>query len=97
MKKLFISQPMRNKSDEQIMLERQEAIAAAKEALGEDVDVLDTFFADYDGKPLQFIAKSIDMLAFADIAYFATGWRDARGCKIENICAHEYGIPTIET
>lgn len=35
-------------------------------------------------------------LAGADIAYFAKGWQDARGCKIENTCAIEYGIPVIE-
>jgi hypothetical protein len=34
--------------------------------------------------------------AGADIAYFAKGWQDARGCKIENTCAIEYGIPVIE-
>lgn len=25
-----------------------------------------------------------------------TSWQDARGCKIENTCAIEYGIPVIE-
>ena len=37
-----------------------------------------------------------ELLAGADIAYFAKGWQDARGCKIENTCAIEYGIPVIE-
>lgn len=28
--------------------------------------------------------------------YFAKGWEDARGCRIENQCAIEYGIEVIE-
>ena len=39
---------------------------------------------------------SLQLLAKADIAYFAPGWEDARGCKIENTCAKEYGIQVIE-
>lgn len=34
--------------------------------------------------------------ATADVAYFAKGWDEARGCKIENTCAIEYGITVIE-
>lgn len=37
MKKLFISQPMQGKSDEEILRERAEAIEAAKNLIGEDV------------------------------------------------------------
>ena len=35
MKKLFISQPMRGKSDEEILAERQKAIEAAEKVIGE--------------------------------------------------------------
>ena len=94
MKKLFISQPMRGKSDEEIIKERELAIARVKETIGEDVEVLETFFDDFkaDAKPLEYLAKSIEFLAQADIAYFAKGWDKARGCKIEHECAVEYGI-----
>ena len=98
MKKLFISQPMRGKTDEEIKKEREVAIEAAKKALGEDVEVIDSFFekAPVDASPLWFLGKSLQLLAKADIAYFAPGWEDARGCKIENICAKEYGIQVID-
>ena len=98
MKKLFISQPMRGKSDEDILEERQKAIKSAEEKIGEPVEVIDSFFekAPVDAKPLWFLGKSLELLAGADIAYFAKGWQDARGCKIENTCAIEYGIPVIE-
>ena len=98
MKKLFISQPMRGKSDEEILAERKKAIELAQEMIGEPVEVIDSFFqeAPADAKPLWFLGKSLELLAGADIAYFAKGWQDARGCKIENTCAIEYGIPVIE-
>lgn len=40
MKKLFISQPMKDKTDEQILQEREKAIAAAKQKVGDDVEVI---------------------------------------------------------
>ncbi len=95
MKKLFISQPMRGKSDETILAERADAVQAAKDCLGEDVEVLDTFFI-FDGKSLEYLGESIKMLAQADIAYFAPGWQEERSCRIENICARGYGIDRIE-
>lgn len=49
-----------------------------------------------DAKPLWFLGKSLELLAGADIAYFTKGWQEARGCKNENTCAIEYGIPVIE-
>lgn len=97
MKKLFISQPMKGKSDEEILKERKLAITKAKQITGEDVEVLETFFDDFDpnAKPLHYLARSIEFLADADIAYFAPGWENARGCKIEHACAVEYGVEVI--
>lgn len=98
MKKLFISQPMRDKTDEEILAERERAIESAKKHLGEDVEVIDSFFkeAPHDAKPLWYLAKSIELLATADVAYFCKDWDKYRGCKIENTCAIEYGIDVIE-
>lgn len=98
MKKLFISQPMRGKTDEEILAVREKAIESAKHLLGEDVAVIDSFFrnAPAEAKPLWFLGKSLELLSTADVAYFAPGWEDARGCKIENQCAIEYGITVIE-
>lgn len=97
MKKLFISQPMRGKTDEEILNERDLAVYAAIEELDEEVEVIESFFQDApaDAKPLWYLGKSLEMLAEADVAYFATGWKDARGCCIEYMSAIEYGIPVI--
>lgn len=98
MKKLFISQPMRGKTDEEILATREKAIQEVKELLGEQVEVIDSFFqsAPADAKPLWYLGASLKLLATADIAYFAKGWDEARGCKIEHTCAVEYGVARIE-
>ena len=98
MTKLFISQPMNGKTDDEIKAVREKAIQSAKEQIGEDVEVIDSFFenAPHDAKPLWFLGKSLQLLADADVAYFAKGWEDARGCKIEHTCASDYGIRVIE-
>lgn len=98
MKKLFISQPMRGKSDEEILAEREKAIKAAQELVGEPVEVIDSFFqsAPAGARPLWFLGKSLELLSTADVAYFAEGWQDARGCRIEHECTLEYGIERID-
>ena len=98
MKKLFISQPMKGKTDEEILAVREKAIKAAEKLIGEPVEVIDSFFrsAPVDAKPLWFLGKSLELLSTADVAYFAPGWNDFRGCKIEHTCAVEYNIDWIE-
>lgn len=98
MKKLFISQPMRGKTDEEILAVREKAIKAAEKLIGEPVEVIDSFFrsAPVDAKPLWFLGKSLELLSTADVAYFAPRWSDFRGCKIEHTCAVEYNIDRIE-
>lgn len=98
MKKVFISQPMKGKTDEEILKTREQAIKVAEEKLGEDVEEIKSFFqgAPADARPLWFLGESLKLLSTADIAYFAKGWDGARGCKIEHECAIQYGINVIE-
>ena len=98
MERLFISQPMNGKTDEEILAVREQAIKLAKDVLKDDVEVIDSFFqaAPADASPLWFLGKSIELLSTADVAYFADGWENARGCRIEHACAVEYGIDRIE-
>lgn len=98
MKKLFISQPMRGKTDEEILAVREKAIRSAEKMLGEPVEVIDSFFqsAPADARPLWFLGKSLELLSTADVAFFAEGWNEFRDCKIEHTCAVEYNIDRIE-
>ncbi len=97
MKRLFISQPMRGKTDEEILSERKRAIKSAEKKLGEQVELIDSFFqsAPVGARPLWFLGKSLELLSTADIAYFVKDWSSARGCRIENQCAIEYGIDVV--
>lgn len=97
MKKLFVSQPMKDKTDDEILKEREIAIKKAEEKIGESVEVIDSFFqsAPADARPLWFLGKSLELLSTADVAYFVDGWTDARGCRVEHLCALEYGIDII--
>ena len=88
---------MRNKTDEEILEEREYAVKRVKEILG-DVHVIDSFFKDVptDTSPLWFLGKSLELLSTADVVYFCNGWDTARGCRIEQMCAVEYGINRID-
>ena len=101
MKKIFISQPMRGLSDEEILKAREEILIKAEKKIGEPVELIDSFIEDYPGEinkhiPVYYLGKSIDFLSQADIAYFGGDWRNARGCKIEHEIAKQYGIKIIE-
>ena len=94
MVRVFISQPMRDKTNEEIKKERREAIEHVKKEVGEDVEVIDSFFEDapHDAKPLWFLGKSFQLLSSADVAVFVGNWHDYRGCKMEHEAAKQYGI-----
>ena len=89
--KIMISQPMKGKTNEQIRTERAELV---KELTEQGHEVIDTVFDDFpngQATPLHYLAKSIEFLANVDGAVFMKGWQNARGCRIEEICAREYG------
>lgn len=89
--KIFISQPMKDLSEEEIRHNREKAIKKIKSLYGDDAEIIDSFI-DGEGTPLWYIGKSIELLSTADIAYFLKGWNTARGCRIEYMCADNYGI-----
>lgn len=92
MKKLFISQPMKDRSDEEILNERNDIINKVKASLKEDVTAVDSFIkeAPAENNPLWFLGKSLEFMAEADIVVFAKDWESARGCRVEHYAATEY-------
>ena len=95
-KKVFISQPMRGLSTEQIKANREQAVETVTI---NGCEVLDSIFDFVDienikNKPLYYLAKSIKLIAEeADAVYFMKGWREARGCILEHDACLTYGIP----
>ena len=98
-KKVFISQPMKGLSDEEILDERARMTQLVIEKYPDDeIEFLDTFFqgAPAEARPLWYLAKSLEFLSTADVAVFAPRWEEFRGCRIEHTCAVEYGIDVID-
>ena len=101
MKKIFISQPMRGLTDEEILKKRKEIFIKVEKIIGEPVELIDSFINEYPGEinksiPVWYLGKSIQLLSQADIVFFGGDWRNARGCKIEHEIATQYGISIIE-
>ena len=99
--KVFISQPMKDKSKEEILAERERAVCCIKEKYpNEDIEILDSYFTDEPPKDnnrgLYLLGKSFELLACADVAYFVQGWNCYRGCKMEHMAALNYGIDVLE-
>jgi hypothetical protein len=91
--KVFVSQPMKGKTDAEITAEREKALEQLGKRLG-DVEVIDTHFKSYTGNRLQFLGKSIsEGLALADVALFIGDWENYDGCRCEQFIAAQYKVP----
>lgn len=93
--KVFISQPMNDKTDKEILNERNMVINLFRLIVpkNQEVEAIDSFFEDapHDAKPLWYIGESIKLMADADVVYFCKDWHKYRGCTIEHECAVRYG------
>lgn len=100
--KVFISQPMKDKTEEEIKSERERATEICKKMTREgSVEIIDSYFEDDPDSNIQhkavfFLGRSIQKLSEADVAYFIKGWNKYRGCQIEHLIAKQYNIPTLE-
>ena len=104
MKKAMISQPMADKTEEEILAEKAKAVEVLKE---KGYEVVNTYFTDEWTKkenmekegvkhiPLYFLAKSLTEMSTVDAVYFCKGWEKARGCFIELKAAQKYGLEVI--
>lgn len=101
--KVFISQPMRGKTEEEILEVRNEIMNYATSKYGHDIEIVDSFFSEIINPdfcsesdnlphPLVLLGESLKLLADADVAIFATDWLKARGCRIEHECCIAYDI-----
>lgn len=94
--KIFISQPMRGWTDNQIEYRRKTIIKAIRKEYGPDTQVNPLINFDKTENPAFFLGQAICQLAHSDAAFFDDGWEDARGCRIEHEVCEEYGIRILE-
>lgn len=102
--KAMISQPMANKTEQEITETRKHA-KNVLESLG--YEFVNTRFTDewyspesmkergVENIPLCFLAKSLENMSKCHAVYFCKGWEKARGCKLEHDVAQAYGIKII--
>lgn len=95
-KRLFISQPMTGKTNDQIRSERKEV---EDWAVSTGYTPIDSVFEYKDPgvkfKGVFYLGDSLKLLSNADAAYFMNGWNDARGCRLEHEVCVAYGVPVI--
>ncbi len=91
---------MRGRTPEEIKTERELAIKWLELQLHEEVELIDSYFEDYQPSTgnvaLKHLGKSLELLADADLAVFLGEWYMFRGCKIEFDCVKAYGIEYID-
>ena len=92
MKKLFISVPMKDRTEEQIKASMNKMHKIAEAVFGEELEVIDTYIDDpsYKDRPIACLGESIKKMQEAD--YFVgvdCAWK-CRGCYIEREMAQRY-------
>lgn len=89
--KVFISQNMKDRTDEEILKEREELIKRFHITKDE---LIDSFITDENKTPVEMLGKSIELLGQADLALIPSVNRN-RGVEIEYQVATKYGIERI--
>ena len=104
MKKAMISQPMADKTEQEILDTRTRA---TEELTARGYEIVDTYFADewfsnaamkergVVSIPLCFMAKSLEKMSECHAVYFCADWHKNRGCRIEHAAAVAYNVERI--
>ena len=98
MKKLFVSVPMKGRTEEEIKASIQKMKKIAEIYEGEELELIDSYIEDNPPKDSKeavwYLGESLKKLAQADVFI---GIEDSwcwNGCHIERITAEKYGIKT---
>ena len=96
MKKLFVSVPMKNRTEENIRNSIEKMHKIAEIVFGEELEVIDSYnefdVPDCKNQAIRCLGKSIEKLAEADYFIGINYSEIFKGCRLENQIAHEYGI-----
>ena len=97
--KVFVSQPMKGKTKEKILEERERVKRTLDGYFrGNPYTIIDSVLTppkNSTNEALWCLGRSMQLLSEADVAIFAEGWELARGCWLEHECCIRYGIPTL--
>ena len=99
MVKVFISQLMRNKTDTEILHERNILKEYAERNIEGEIEFIDSFIRDLKipenikNESVYYLSRSIAYLAEADVILMGKGTEHGRGTLIEFKIAESYDIP----
>ena len=96
MKKLFISCPMKGRTEENIKKSMEKMHRIAEIVFDEELEVIPTHIVDNppedNNRAVWYLGKSIQLMAQADY-FIGVEYSDFfRGCEVENTVARMYGI-----
>ena len=96
MKKLFVSVPMKGRTEEEIKASIQKMKKIAEIYEGEELELIDSYIEDNPPKDnnqaIWFLGKSLEKLATADVFIGIEDTWNWNGCSIEDETARRYGI-----
>ena len=97
MRKLFVSIPMKDRTEEAIKASIDKMHKIAEVLEGEKLELLDTYITemppeDCTNKGIWYLSKIFKQLAYADVFIGITVEHLWRGCQVETDTASRYGI-----
>lgn len=96
--KVFISQPMTGRTDEEITEERIKAISAVQKKYPLCyVMEINSFNkgALNNSDPITELGRCVSLMADANVVVFCKGWANSKGCNVEYEVALQYDLPLI--
>ena len=98
--KVFISVPMRGRTDQEIagaITIAKSKLAKIAEENNEVIEYVDNFVSmrddtDIKNPAMYCLGGAIQKISKCDAIYFCPGWQEARGCVIERQVAVQYGL-----
>lgn len=98
MKRLFVSVPMKGRTEEEIKTSIQKMKKIAEIYEGEELELIDSYIEDNPPKDSKeavwYLGESLKKLAQADVFIGIDEAYDWNGCYIERDTAQRYGIKT---
>lgn len=105
MMKIFISQGMVGRSDEEVLQERAKAAQILQDyfhsEIGDDItiEIIDSYIEedppDVCNTGVWYMGHSIIMMSEADRVAFLPNWEQYGGCRLEKQIADYYNVPSV--
>lgn len=99
MKKLFVSIPMKGRTEEEIKKSIQKMKKIAEAFEGEELELIDSYVGDKPpvdvSERVWYLGRSIEKLSEADVFIGIRDDYDFDGCYTERVIAERYGIERI--